>query len=292
MSFSAPAGLDSTASRRVASAAEIIAFGAVHGYPLVLKPVDGRGSLGVSIIRSEAEIPTALAWFDAWAAEHPMLVEEFLAGEEWSVEAFSEQGRHRVVCITQKFKDPTTSVETGHCLPAPLGGEARDRHRAVRERGAHGARARERPVPHRGDRHHRGAPRRRDPRAAPAGDSIVELIQLVSGVDLYELWIRQAAGERVFAALPSRLERYAAIAYVTPRAVGTLERVEGVAEAAGQPGVTRVEVLHEPGARIEGAYDSASRGACAVAVGESGAEAVTRARQAAEQLRFVVACAA
>lgn len=284
------AGLDETPSQLVNSGEEIAAFARDYGFPVVLKPVDGRGSLGVSIVRSPEDIPTALEWFGKWASKHRMLAEKFLRGSEWSVEAFSEAGRHHVVCVTQKFKDPQTSVETGHCLPAPLPEETRADiadfvARALTAIGLEN-----------GPSHTEvfltpDGPRIVETHARLAGDSIVELIELASGVDLDALWIRQVAGESVFDALPATLNRWASVAFATPQAVGTLERIEGCEAAESGEGVVRVSLLQDPGAQMQGAYDSFSRGAFAIAVGESSEEATARARESVSKLRFVVSCA-
>ncbi len=92
------AGVDATPAQLVEGGHDdIVAFGEAHGYPLVLKPVDGRGSLGISIVRCAADVPTGLAYFGQWASQRTMLVEKLLSGDEYSVETFSEHGRHRVV---------------------------------------------------------------------------------------------------------------------------------------------------------------------------------------------------
>lgn len=284
------AGLDTTASRVVESAAEIAAFAELHGYPIVVKPVDGRGSTSISIVRASRDIAPALARFAEFSSGARVLVEQFLDGEEWSVEGFSEGGRHRIVCVTQKFKDPVTCVETGHCLPAPLD----EVTRVAIERfvvGVLGAVGIVDGPSHTEVILTREGPRIVETHARLGGDSIVEMIELVTGVDLDRLWIRQATGERVFDEVPMRLDRFAAIAFATPAARGVLERVEGVGEATAMPGVVRIEVLEEPGAQLEGAQRSESRGAFAIATGESAADATLRAKAAAARLRFVVVCA-
>jgi biotin carboxylase len=285
------AGLDTTASRLVDGAADVAAFGDKHGYPIVLKPVDGRGSLGISIVRSSLEIEAAVARFARWAPDHRMLAEQFLDGEEWSVEGFSEDGRHRIVCVTQKFKDPVTCVETGHCLPAPLAEDARVAIERFVASVLTAVGLTDGPS-HTEVIVTRDGPRIVETHARLGGDSIVEMIQLVSGVDLDELWIRQCAGERVLDRVPTRLERFASIAFATPRAHGVLERVDGVAEAAASPGVVRVELLEDPGAEMHGAQSSETRGGFVIATGDTAAEATAHAHAARGRLRFVVACPA
>lgn len=284
------AGVEDTPCATIESPEELGSFGEHHGYPVVLKPLDGRGSLGISIVRSPSDIPGAFAWFRAWAADHPMLVERFLPGEEWSVEAFSERGEHRVVCVTQKFKDPVTSVEIGHCLPAPIEPSLRASIASAVERVLDAIGLEDGPshtelivTPE--------GPRIVETHARTAGDKIVELIRLVSGADLNELWMRQQLGERVLDRLPSQFDGYASVSFVTPRAVGTLERVEGVEAARAAPGVTDVVLEQSPGAALAGAHDSASRGALVIAVAATADEAVTRARTGSSHLRFIVSCA-
>jgi biotin carboxylase len=284
------AGVDDTPAGLVAGAQEIGAFAAEHGFPIVLKPVDGRGSLGVSIVRSGEDIPAALEWFGQWAADHQMLAEKFLHGQEYSVEAFSERGRHRVVCITQKFTDSKTRVETGHCLPAPLT-EAVWAEIACLVTRALAAIGLENGPSHTEVIVTPDGPRIVESHARLGGDQIVDLIQLTTGVDLDSLWIRQVAGESILDEVPTTFTSWAAIAYATPQAVGRLEQVLGREQAEASPGVVRVQLVQDPGSELCGLSDSFSRGAYAIAVGDSSEAATARARQAAGMLRFVVSCA-
>lgn len=283
-------GLDDTHAEVVGNAGDIEAFAAAHGYPVVVKPLDARGSLGVSIVGSRGEVAQALTWYCAHSSAHRMMVEQFLEGEELSVEAFSEEGLHRVICVTRKYKHPRTNVETGHCLPAPLDAGARDAIEAYVEAvlTALGIRS--------GPSHTEVIMTARGPRLVEThprigGDGIVDLIRLTSSVDLDELWIRQSAGARVRSQLPRALEGFAAVMFATPRARGTLERVDGLDEAEAMAGVHKVEVLRSPGSEIGEVYHSDSRGACAIAVADTADEAASRARLAVSNLRFVVSCA-
>lgn len=287
------AGIDDTASRLLdePDVESVQAFANEHGYPVVLKPVNARGSLGVSIARNAGEVAGALHWFQRWAGGYPLLLEQFLDGDEWSVEAFSENGRHRIVCITQKFKDPETFVETGHCLPARLDPSLEAAiHELVRGTlDAVGIGT--------GPSHTEVIVTPRGPRVVEthtrlAGDRIVDLIALVSGVDLRELWMRQVLGESVLEQVPTRLDSgFAAINFISPRATGVVERIDGVDLARAHPGVERVDVLLGVGAEVGQMHDSFSRGASVIATGVSAQEALERTREAGGMIRFVVSCA-
>jgi biotin carboxylase len=284
------AGLDDTGSRVVDGRQALEDFAVEVGYPIILKPLDARGSLGVSLLRSPGDVTAALEWFSRWAGDHRMLAEKFLEGTEWSVEAFSEGGRHRIVCVTQKFKDDGHFVEVGHCVPAPLpaGDVAAIGDFVQRVLTALGVT--------RGPSHTEVFLTARGPRVVEThtrlgGDNIVDLIRIASGVDLDELWVRQCLGESVLDRVPVLSgDKHVAVAFVSPQAHGALLRVEGEAEAAAMPGVQKVDVLVSPGATLAGAYDSFSRGASAMATGATADEAVARAQAAAGKLRFIVSC--
>ncbi|GGN22650.1 biotin carboxylase [Actinoplanes campanulatus] len=128
----AATGVPTVAAEEVDSASAVSAFGERYGYPLVLKPIDNTASRGVHVIRSADDVA------DAWQAvadlrDRPdlilgqffpigrLLVEQYIAGPEYSVETFSFGGRHSVVAITEKYTDGM--VETAHAVPARLSAE-------------------------------------------------------------------------------------------------------------------------------------------------------------------------
>ena len=72
------------------------------GFPVVIKPVDGQSSRGVSVAHTRSEV---LACFEAaYGASTSGLVlcERFLAGTEYTVEGFVSEGRHLVLAVSEK----------------------------------------------------------------------------------------------------------------------------------------------------------------------------------------------
>ncbi|WP_219664157.1 ATP-grasp domain-containing protein [Streptomyces bambusae] len=85
-------------------------------FPLVAKPVDGSGSRNVEYV------PDATAHAQRRTALAGHLWESFLTGVEYSVEAVSFEGRHRILGITRKRTNGRPYfIETGHEVPAALG---------------------------------------------------------------------------------------------------------------------------------------------------------------------------
>ncbi|WP_431981508.1 ATP-grasp domain-containing protein [Streptomyces qinglanensis] len=287
------AGVDDTVSARVASAAELRAFAAGHGLPLVVKPISGAGSAGVTVVREEGGLGPAFeraAGDFAGIPDAGVLVERFHEGPQFSVEAFSELGEHEIVAITQKHSDPENFVELGHVSPAPLdaGQETAVREYVARLLDAVGVRA--------GATHTEvvlgpDGPRVIETHVRMGGDEVPALAQDVTGVDLAECLIRQTLGEKVLPGVREALrerptDRASAIWFGAAPAAGELVELTGLEEARGMPGVTAVEPLVQPGSALAPLESSDDRVAYARAQAATAEEALDAARQAVARLGF------
>jgi biotin carboxylase len=284
------AGVDPTPNARVCDAGEVARFATAHGYPLILKPVDGSASRGVSIIRTTEEIEPAITWCQAGTQATPMLVEPFLAGEEFSVETLSEEGVHRIICITRKYKEAAHFIELGHCLPAIVDAATGARIYRVVDQAltALGLRF--------GPAHTEIMVCAHqvfvvETQARLAGDHIFDLIRAAYDIDLIDLWARQTLGERVLERLPTPLVAplFAAIWYAAPHNRGVIVRFEGEEAARALPDVLKVKTIIEPGMALSALQGSSTRPAYAIATGISPEAAVDRAQAAIGQLRVVIA---
>jgi biotin carboxylase len=114
------AGLDQPRFTVASGLAEATAFLADRDRagtgPWIVKPRDGQGSAGVSLVRSAADLPTALARVDSG---RPFLIEEFIEGDEFSAEGVMAGAALRVLTLTRK-RTGAGFVETGHRTPAGL----------------------------------------------------------------------------------------------------------------------------------------------------------------------------
>ncbi|KOG91052.1 hypothetical protein ADK38_05305, partial [Streptomyces varsoviensis] len=120
----AAAGVPSPAYQSVGEVAEAVGAAREIGYPVVLKPVSGSGSVGVRLCRDADETRR-------WAEEllsrtgdergtpvpRRLLVEAAVEGPEFSVETFDTD----VVAVVGKHLGPEPHfVETGHDVPAAV----------------------------------------------------------------------------------------------------------------------------------------------------------------------------
>lgn len=94
--------------------------GDIH-YPLIVKPSDRSGSRGITLVKSASELPHALesAWDVSFSGV--ALVEEYLEGDEFSVECISWEGVHTVLQVTRKYTTGAPGfIETAHIEPPLL----------------------------------------------------------------------------------------------------------------------------------------------------------------------------
>lgn len=91
------------------------------GYPMVVKPVDRSGSIGVTYVKSNEHLASSVDRARMLSFKRSVIVEEFVDGRELSVESISWKGEHYIVQITDKeTTGPPYFVENAHHQPASL----------------------------------------------------------------------------------------------------------------------------------------------------------------------------
>lgn len=115
-------------------------------YPLIVKPVDRSGSLGVTQIMRPSELADALEVALRASFAGQAVVEEFIEGVEVSVETVSWAGKHYHLAVTDKKTSGSPHfVELAHHQPSALPDGIRDKIRTETAAGldalqvAHGA---------------------------------------------------------------------------------------------------------------------------------------------------------
>lgn len=97
-------------------------------FPLIMKPRDNSGSRGIIFCRTKEDAENNLAEAFAFSKKESLLVEEFIGGKEYSVEALHFAGETRVLQITEKITTPHPyNVELGHIQPAELDAAVKER---------------------------------------------------------------------------------------------------------------------------------------------------------------------
>ena len=104
-------------------------------YPIIIKPSDRSGSLGVSKICAPAEYYPAIDKAMEVSFRHEAMIEEFIEGREISVEFISYQGHHYPLQITDKVTTGAPHfVELEHHQPSSLSKDMYDTIYSITEK--------------------------------------------------------------------------------------------------------------------------------------------------------------
>ncbi|MGV9992809.1 ATP-grasp domain-containing protein [Streptomyces sp. NPDC003374] len=248
------------------------------GYPCVVKPVDGTGSSGVRYLAGPEETEHYLAALDFTT---PHLVEEFLSGAEYSVEAVSTPQGHRILAITEKTTTGAPHfVETGHTLPVRLdpADEAAIHALVTGTLDAVGYRY--------GPSHTevmltKDGPRLIESHGRPGGDRISDLLFLALGEDVFAQTMTAVLG--LEEPPPATQQRLAGIRFVTfDRTVP----MPGISTelVASLPGVAEAAITVEAGRRPPEVRQSGDRHGFVVATGATRDELETNLARAVRTL--------
>ncbi|MEV1156021.1 ATP-grasp domain-containing protein [Micromonospora chokoriensis] len=278
-------GLSPVAARRCASLGEAAEFGGRHGYPIIIKPVDGCGSAAVALARDPDAVEPAFRAALGESSSGVVLCEEYLDGPEYSVETFSFAGDHLVLGIVGKRLNEGGFVEIGHVVPATVEPATAEAIRATTSElldaigltdgpahteikvTAHGVRVIE--------THNR-----------TGGDWIPDLIRMTTGVDLYQLTLGWAAGV-VDPVRDVVTTGGAAIRFCTPPP-GRLVSVTGLDRVGAEPGVVEHGFSRKVGSRVPVVRSSSDRSGYVVARGRTTEEAEQACQRALSHLRVTV----
>lgn len=263
--------------RVVRDTAELRAAVAAIGLPVVVKPVGESGSTGVvrCSTLADAEAQAAVLWARrvdgrGRPCSSDVLVEEFLDGPEFSVEALVADGSPVPIGITEKtVVNEPNFVEARHVFPADVSSDVEHELQdvvaaAVRAAGiVVGAVHAEVRLTERG-------PVLVELNARLAGGMIPDLVRLATGVDLLTQYVLGYAGQPIDVTPTEK--RYAGIQFLLPDADGVLVGVSGVEEIEQLSGVDRVVLTADPGSSVGRPVDAYGRIGYVIATGTDRAE--------------------
>ncbi len=97
-------------------------------FPLIVKPTDRSGSRSITKVYEKKELQPAIDRAVKDSFENMAIVEEYIQGDEYSLESISYQGEHHFLTITKKYTTGEPNfIETGHVQPSDLSFEIQER---------------------------------------------------------------------------------------------------------------------------------------------------------------------
>ena len=269
----------------IQSASELRRHVDLHRLPLVLKPIDSRGSRGVLRLTPEVDLNWAMAHAMSFSKRSMLIVEEFIPGPQISSETVLFDGKAFTVGLADRNYEKLEAfapyiLEDGGVLPADLSPEERKGCFRVVEEAARSL----------------GVTRgvvKGDLVLGPEGVVVIELaarlsgggfstveIPLSTGVDLAGAAIRLALGEDPDPAdlVPTR-SVHVAQRYLFPKP-GRIVAIHGADEVAGREGIEHLQLNVATGDRVRPITDHSERPGLVIASGSSRDEATRRAKRA------------
>ncbi|HJT27207.1 MAG TPA: ATP-grasp domain-containing protein [Pyrinomonadaceae bacterium] len=279
--------IDSPSFRLATSADEAVTAAEEIGFPVVLKPVYGSGSIGVKLCENAAAVKAHAGELLSQRENERgqpipqrILVEELVMGQEYSVETFNMVA----IGVTRKYLGSLPAfVEVGHDYPAVLNTELERSICQIALRALEALGLGWGPA-HVEIRVTEDGPKIIEVNPRLAGGFIPELVRLASGVDLIAATVRQVIGREP--SLTPQRNQYASIRFIVAQREGRLEAIDGLEEARRVPGVIRVETYNGNGrARLRG--DFRDRLGHVIAVAETNEAARDAAETAHAELALV-----
>lgn len=103
-------------------------------YPVIVKPTDRSGSRGIFKLENSNGLRKAISDSISDSFEKKALVEEYVKGQEYSVEYITYQGMHNFLALTHKYTTGAPHfIETAHLEPAPVTQETLSKIKVVVE---------------------------------------------------------------------------------------------------------------------------------------------------------------
>ncbi|MEO8379195.1 MAG: ATP-grasp domain-containing protein [Acidobacteriota bacterium] len=276
-------GLGQVRFRGCSSLVEAQEFFDGIGGPIIVKPVMGTGSDGVSRVDEAGQLDAAWQLAGGARAFGGVICEEYIDGPEVSVEAYMSGGRFVPVAITDK-RTNERFLETGHSQPTLLSAAVQEQifaatHDVLRGLGVTDA------VTHTEMRLSSKGPVLIETHTRMGGDFIDVLTYETTGVDLGDVHVALALGETPDVR-PRELNQGAAVRFVTG-GEGTVTSVQ-LPKADAARGVHEVRGYAEAGDRTTGRSSSLDRLGHVITVCATRAEADRLVDEVVAECRFVI----
>ncbi|WP_062514758.1 ATP-grasp domain-containing protein [Halobacillus sp. KGW1] len=225
-------------------------------FPCVSKPIDNSGSRGVTIVKNEDNLESALNYSLSHSRGSGVIIEEFMEGDEVSVEVLVEDGNPYILAVTDKTTTGEPHfVEIQHSQPSMLSDKDLSdiKHLAIDAILALGI--------DNGPAHveimlTNEGPKIIEVGARLGGDFITShLVPLSTGIDMTSEYIKMACGEEVN--LAPRFNKASAIKYITAEE-GMIRKISNLDTLKKFNGVKEIAMLKKTGeksTKIKNSHD-------------------------------------
>ena len=260
---------------------------------MIVKPADNAGSRGVGLIKKDSESgktqpEDTLAVYEyskSNSRNGVVMVEEFMEGEEVSVESMTVNGETTVVTITDKLTTPPPYfVELGHAEPSRHPAKLQEQIREITKQAVAAIRLQNGPS-HTEVKLTKNGPKIVELAARLGGDFITSrLVPLSTGVDMVSNSVILATGGQV--ELAKKWDKGAAIRFISGES-GTIKQITVPKEVYGFPGIEEIVLYNKAGDTSNGTKSSNDRLGHVIATGKDAKEAFERATEVLNRISVI-----
>lgn len=251
-------------------------------FPCIMKPADNSGSRGVVLCHNFEELKSGYEYSVASSRGGEVLVEEYMTGDEVSVETFVVDGKAHVLQITDKLTTGAPHfVEMGHSQPTRLSRQAQESIKQVAQLAVTAVGIIDGPA-HLEMMVKDNEARMIELGARMGGDCITShLVPLSTGIDMTKQTILYALGQPVD--LEPKLNQASAIKFIQAP-IGELVSIGGVEEAKSVAHVQEVGFFKHIGDTIQDIRSSGDRLGYVIAQADTVQEALDACQIASEKI--------
>lgn len=223
-----------------------------NGFPLVLKPTDGRGSRGVMLLENDFDVDFAFDNSLKNSETKQLIVEEFISGDQLSVEGIFVNGKYHGIAFADRNYSRLNEtkpfiIEDGGVIPSKYEGKILEEITQCIEQASNSLGISEGPV-------------KADIVLNDGQPMIIELAARLSGnylashhlrwafgIDLVKAVINYSLGREIDKneLIPTK-QKFLAARYFFPNE-GIIESISGADDVAKDPKVKKLEIFRKPG---------------------------------------------
>lgn len=254
-------------------------------FPCISKPTDNSGSKGVMLIHNKEELFQSVEYSSSQGRNGSVIVEEYLVGNEVSVEIIVLNGVVHILQITDKLTTGAPHfVEMGHSQPSSLTDNQIEDIKDVATKAVKAIGIDNSPAHVEIMVTEQGA-KMIELGARMGGDCITtHLVPLSTGIDMIKAAINIACGEKPD--LEPKFLKGSAIRFIdAPH--GTIANITGVEDAEKISGVAQVSLTKQVGDAVGEIKSSNDRTGFVIAQGESARDAISICEKAANKIKVI-----
>ncbi|MFB7595781.1 ATP-grasp domain-containing protein [Streptomyces sp. NPDC056160] len=297
------AALDKAAFHEIAASCGIVRYGWAASddpdevaakaagllFPLIVKPVDGCGSKGVTLVTCPDGIPAAVTHARAHSASQTVIAEEFIQGRQLTIDLFLRDGKSMMTCVKDQ-ELVTGGFVVRRISTAQLSSAEHDHLEASAERLCRALGIVDGPANFDLVLGADGQARIIEANPRLSGDSIPRLHAAAYGVNVVGALVALALGEPFDEYLAPTRKAHAGVELIgSPLTVdGELVAWEGVTAARSIPGISDVELYAGPGDLVRPHVQSGHKIGMLIATGPSVADVSSALEAASALIRPVV----